>query len=170
MESICGPRRYLAVYFSAIASSAMSYWFSKLPAVGASGAICGSVGSLAVFVTRHRDISGHGREDLQHIAQTIGLLYKGIDNWGHVSISLFLSLCVYVKFLPYKYENELVLVNVLEGACLVELQCHGFLVGFSLEIRLGHDPKIKICNEAKRVNPDLLVMGTTPKLGFLGVM
>ncbi|KAJ0077064.1 hypothetical protein Patl1_35529 [Pistacia atlantica] len=85
--------------------SAMSYWFSKLPAVGASGAICGSVGSLAVFVTRHRDISGHGREDLQHIAQTIGLLYKGIDNWGHVSISLFLSLCVYVKFLPYKYEN-----------------------------------------------------------------
>ncbi|XP_031267671.1 RHOMBOID-like protein 10, chloroplastic isoform X2 [Pistacia vera] len=85
MESICGPRRYLAVYFSsAIASSAMSYWFSKPPAVGASGAIFGLVGSLAGFVTRHRGISGRGREDLQHIAQVIGLLFEGIDNWGHL--------------------------------------------------------------------------------------
>ncbi|KAJ0034791.1 hypothetical protein Pint_25112 [Pistacia integerrima] len=68
----------------------MSYWFSKPPAVGASGAIFGLVGSLAVFVTRHRGISGRGREDLQHIAQliflnmVIGLQFKGIDNWGHL--------------------------------------------------------------------------------------
>ncbi|XP_031258411.1 universal stress protein A-like protein [Pistacia vera] len=45
-------------------------------------------------------------------------------------------------------------------------RCQMISVGSSSEIRLGHDPKIEICNEVKRVNPDLLVMGTTPKLGY----
>ncbi|KAK4378660.1 hypothetical protein RND71_000522 [Anisodus tanguticus] len=58
VEKVSGPRRYVALYLtSAIASSAMSSWLSKAPAVGASGAIFG----LA-----------------------IGLLSKGIDNWGHL--------------------------------------------------------------------------------------
>ncbi|KAH9685771.1 RHOMBOID-like protein 10 [Citrus sinensis] len=91
MEKICGPRRYLGVYFSsAIASSAMSYRFCNSPAVGASGAIFGLVGSFAVFIMRHRNILGGGKEELQHLAKVIifnmaiGLLIKGIDNWGHV--------------------------------------------------------------------------------------
>ncbi|XP_052204768.1 RHOMBOID-like protein 10, chloroplastic isoform X2 [Diospyros lotus] len=91
VESISGPRRYLAVYItSAIASSAMSYWLCKSPAVGASGAIFGLVGSFAVFVLRHRGLVRGGKEDLKHIAHVIvlnmviGLLSKGIDNWGHV--------------------------------------------------------------------------------------
>ncbi|XP_057977889.1 RHOMBOID-like protein 10, chloroplastic [Malania oleifera] len=91
MENISGPWRYLAVYFtSAITSSAMSYWFCNAPAVGASGAIFGLVGSVAVFVVRHRRMVGGGKEDLQHIARiiflnmVIGLLSKGIDNWGHL--------------------------------------------------------------------------------------
>ncbi|XP_019418477.1 PREDICTED: RHOMBOID-like protein 10, chloroplastic [Lupinus angustifolius] len=91
VESFSGPLRYLAVYFaSAIASSAMSYRFSRLPAVGASGAIFGLVGSVAVFVLRHKDIVGGGKEDLLHIARVIalnmvlGLLSNGIDNWGHL--------------------------------------------------------------------------------------
>ncbi|KAA8536531.1 hypothetical protein F0562_029009 [Nyssa sinensis] len=91
VENISGPRRYLAVYItSAIASSAMSYWLCKAPAVGASGAIFGLVGSFAVFVLRHRDLVKSGRGDLQHIARVIvlnmviGLLSKGIDNWGHL--------------------------------------------------------------------------------------
>ncbi|CAB4315207.1 unnamed protein product [Prunus armeniaca] len=90
MEKISGPNRYLALYFaSAIASSAMSYWFSEAPAVGASGAVFGLVGSLAVFVMRHRGLVGRGKEDLQHIAHVItvnmamGFFFKGIDNWGH---------------------------------------------------------------------------------------
>ncbi|XP_020221451.1 RHOMBOID-like protein 10, chloroplastic isoform X1 [Cajanus cajan] len=90
VESFCGPRRFLAVYFiSAIASSATSYCFCRMPAVGASGAIFGLVGSVAVFVLRHKDIVGGGKEGLQHIAQVIvlnmviGLLSTGIDNWGH---------------------------------------------------------------------------------------
>ncbi|KAK3184863.1 hypothetical protein Dsin_032149 [Dipteronia sinensis] len=91
VESICGPRRYLAVYFcSAIASSTTSYQFCKVPAVGASGAIFGLVGSLAVFIMRHRGMVEGGREELQHIAQVIffnmaiGFIFKGIDNWGHL--------------------------------------------------------------------------------------
>ncbi|XP_057496545.1 RHOMBOID-like protein 10, chloroplastic [Actinidia eriantha] len=91
VEAISGPRRYLAVYFtSAIASSATSYWFCKAPAVGASGAIFGLVGSFAVFILRHRGLVRGGKEDLRHIAHVIvlnmviGLLSKGIDNWGHL--------------------------------------------------------------------------------------
>ncbi|KAH1237654.1 RHOMBOID-like protein 10, chloroplastic [Glycine max] len=74
VESFSGPRRFLAVYFiSAIASSATSYWFCRMPAVGASGAIFGLVGSVAVFVLRHKDLVGGGKKDLQHIAQVIAL-------------------------------------------------------------------------------------------------
>ncbi|KAJ0074963.1 hypothetical protein Patl1_34570 [Pistacia atlantica] len=67
----------------------MSFWFSKPPAVGASGAIFG------LSDIRFEGISGRGRED--HIAQVIflnmviGLLFEGIDNWGHaVANSLLL--------------------------------------------------------------------------------
>ncbi|KAL4197053.1 hypothetical protein AMTRI_Chr04g186230 [Amborella trichopoda] len=91
VEGICGPKRFLAVYIaSAIASSAMSYRFCKAPAVGASGAIFGLVGSFTVFILRHRSLNEGGWQDLQHIAQVIvlnlviGTLTKGIDNWGHL--------------------------------------------------------------------------------------
>ncbi|KAH6777352.1 RHOMBOID-like protein 10 [Perilla frutescens var. hirtella] len=90
VENICGPKRYLTIYISsAIASSAMSYWFCKAPAVGASGAIFGLVGSFGMFVLRHRGKVKGTDDDLKHIAQvivlnmTIGLLSQGIDNWGH---------------------------------------------------------------------------------------
>ncbi|KHN33468.1 hypothetical protein glysoja_005510 [Glycine soja] len=61
-----------------------------MPSEGASGAIFGLVGSVAVFVLRHKDLVGGGKKDLQHIAQVIalnmviGLLSTGIDNWGHL--------------------------------------------------------------------------------------
>ncbi|KAM7252309.1 hypothetical protein ACFE04_024192 [Oxalis oulophora] len=90
VENICGPKRYLAVYFSsAVTSSLASYWFCKAPAVGASGAIFGLVGCFGVFIMRHRSLIKGGGEDLQHIAKVIflnmaiGLMSKGIDNWGH---------------------------------------------------------------------------------------
>ncbi|XWS40323.1 hypothetical protein CRYUN_Cryun18bG0130900 [Craigia yunnanensis] len=91
VENISGPRRFLAVYFSsAISSAVTSYWFCKAAAVGASGAIFGLVGSVAVFVMRHGGMIRDAKEDLQHIAQVIflnmvfGLMSKGIDNWGHL--------------------------------------------------------------------------------------
>jgi membrane associated rhomboid family serine protease len=69
----------------------MSYWFNKAPSVGASGAIFGLVGSVAVFVIRHKQMVRGGNEDLMQIAQIIalnmamGLMSRRIDNWGHVS-------------------------------------------------------------------------------------
>ncbi|XP_068641432.1 RHOMBOID-like protein 10, chloroplastic [Aristolochia californica] len=91
VENFSGPRRFLAVYItSIIASSTMSYYFCKSPSVGASGAIFGLVGSTAVFVWRHRNLTGGGTEDLRHIANVValnmlvGVLFKGIDNWGHM--------------------------------------------------------------------------------------
>ncbi|KAF8097266.1 hypothetical protein N665_0292s0044 [Sinapis alba] len=90
-ESLGGPKRFLAVYLtSAVASAAMSYWFNKAPSVGASGAIFGLVGSVAVFVMRHKQMVRGGNEDLMQIAQvialnmTLGLVSRGIDNWGHI--------------------------------------------------------------------------------------
>lgn len=91
VEQLSGPRRFMAIYcVSAIASSLMSYRFCESPAVGASGAIFGLVGSYAVFVLRHRRLFGGGKQDLQQIARVIvlnmaiGLLSRGIDNWGHL--------------------------------------------------------------------------------------
>ncbi|PIN20057.1 Rhomboid family protein [Handroanthus impetiginosus] len=91
IENISGPRRYLTIYItSAIASSAMSYWFCKAPSVGASGAIFGLVGSFAMFVLRHRGMVKGTEDDLRHIGRVIvinmaiGLLTQGVDNWGHV--------------------------------------------------------------------------------------
>ncbi|XP_077213810.1 RHOMBOID-like protein 10 isoform X2 [Tasmannia lanceolata] len=91
VEQFSGPKRFLAVYFtSVVASAAMSYCFCKAPAVGASGAIFGLVGSLAMFVLRHRSLVGSGTQDLEQIGRVIalnmviGLLSRGIDNWGHL--------------------------------------------------------------------------------------
>ncbi|KAL1802123.1 hypothetical protein ACET3Z_030770 [Daucus carota] len=90
VEKYSGPGRYMAIYFiSAVAASTMSYWFCKAPAVGASGAIFGLVGSYAMFIFRHRYLSNESDEGLQHVARiimlnaVIGLMSKGIDNWGH---------------------------------------------------------------------------------------
>uniref|UniRef100_A0A803LJX2 Peptidase S54 rhomboid domain-containing protein n=1 Tax=Chenopodium quinoa TaxID=63459 RepID=A0A803LJX2_CHEQI len=50
VENLCGTRRLFTVYFaSAITSSAMSYWLSEAPAVGASGAIFGLVNFLILL-------------------------------------------------------------------------------------------------------------------------
>ncbi|CAN6816492.1 unnamed protein product [Brassica oleracea] len=57
-ESLGGPTRFLAVYFtSAIAT---------------------------VFVMRHKQMVRGGNENLMQIDQTLGLVSRGIDNWGHI--------------------------------------------------------------------------------------
>ncbi|KAL1188222.1 RHOMBOID-like protein 10 [Cardamine amara subsp. amara] len=110
-ESLGGPKRFLAVYLtSAIASSAMSYWFNKAPSVGASGAIFGLVGSVAVFVIRHKRMVRGGNEDLMQIAQvialnmTLGLVSRGIDNWGHIGGLLGGSAMAWLLGPQWKYE------------------------------------------------------------------
>uniref|UniRef100_A0A0D9XEF2 Peptidase S54 rhomboid domain-containing protein n=1 Tax=Leersia perrieri TaxID=77586 RepID=A0A0D9XEF2_9ORYZ len=48
------------------------------------------VGSYAVYTWRHRRFLGHGMESLEHIGRFVilnmgmGLLTRGIDNWGHL--------------------------------------------------------------------------------------
>lgn len=91
VEKLSGPKRFVAVYIaSAIASSTISYYLCKAPAVGASGAIFGLVGSLAVFVLRHKNLIKGGQQSLFQITRVIavnmvlGLVSRGIDNWGHV--------------------------------------------------------------------------------------
>lgn len=91
VELVTGPRRFLAVYFtSALAGSLMSYCCCQSPSVGASGAIFGLVGSYAVYTWRHKKLLGRGKESLEHIARVVilnmgmGLLSRGIDNWGHL--------------------------------------------------------------------------------------
>ncbi|KAL5714555.1 hypothetical protein ACHQM5_016499 [Ranunculus cassubicifolius] len=113
MEAISGSRRFLAVYFtSAVTSCAASYWFCKAPAVGASGAIFGVVGSYAVFVLRHRNLFGRGKEDLQQIARVIalnmaiGLLSTGIDNWGHLGGLLGGAAMSWLLGPAWKYEAK----------------------------------------------------------------
>ncbi|KAH9314187.1 hypothetical protein KI387_022814, partial [Taxus chinensis] len=90
VEKLSGPKRFVAVYMaSAITSATMSYYLSKSPSLGASGAIFGLVGSLAVFTFRHKNIMSGGWKSLSEIARNIalnmvlGLLSQGIDNWGH---------------------------------------------------------------------------------------
>ncbi|KAH0916062.1 hypothetical protein HID58_030508, partial [Brassica napus] len=117
-ESLGGPKRFLAVYLtSAVAKtilrvlgSAMSYWLNKSPSVGASGAIFGLVGSVAVFVMRHKQMVRGGNEDLMQIAQvialnmTLGLVSRGIDNWGHIGGLLGGTAMAWLVGPQWKYE------------------------------------------------------------------
>lgn len=112
VEKISGPRRYLAIYFaSAVTGCAMSYWLSKAPAIGASGAIFGLVGSFAVFILRHRTLIKDANSDLQHIARVIalnmaiGLMSKGIDNWAHLGGLLGGAATSWLIGPAWKYES-----------------------------------------------------------------
>jgi rhomboid protease GluP len=92
-ERIYGAPRFLALYFLAgIGGSVASYLLSPAPAVGASGAIFGLIGSLGVFYYLNRATLGEfGRAQLQSMVAIavinliIGFSSAGvIDNWGHL--------------------------------------------------------------------------------------
>ncbi len=93
LERIFGTPRFLTIYFlSGLAGSIASYTFSPSPAVGASGAIFGIIGALAVFYYLGRDILGDaGQQQLRSMLVIIGLnIFLGltpgssIDNFGHL--------------------------------------------------------------------------------------
>jgi rhomboid protease GluP len=91
-EYVYGTLRFVAVYFvSGLAGSLMSYAFNPVPAVGASGALFGIVGALAVFFYTTRNILGEfSRSQLQSVIVLVvlniffGLSTSGIDNFGHI--------------------------------------------------------------------------------------
>jgi rhomboid protease GluP len=90
-ERVYGTGYFLALYFlSGLAGSIMSYAFSPSPSVGASGAIFGLFGGLAVFFYTARGVLGEfGASQLRGIGVILfinllfGLSTPGIDNWGH---------------------------------------------------------------------------------------
>jgi rhomboid protease GluP len=91
-ERFFGQTRFLIIYLLAGAISvSVSYVADGRLAVGASGAIFGLVGALAVFFLRNRHIFGAiGRRQLGNLALVImlnlvfGLSVEGIDNWAHL--------------------------------------------------------------------------------------
>mmetsp|Transcript_1599 Transcript_1599/g.9858 ORF Transcript_1599/g.9858 Transcript_1599/m.9858 type:complete len:345 (-) Transcript_1599:1170-2204(-) len=92
VEFLGGSNRFLAAFAtSAMCGNLLSYKFNPHPAVGASGAIFGLMGCLAVFVLRHRQQLGRrGDAQLQSIGRVLmmnlvlGMVSPGIDNWGHL--------------------------------------------------------------------------------------
>lgn len=93
VERVYGTPRFLAIYFLAgLWGGVASYAFSWRPSVGASGAIFGLVGSLAVFFYTHRHMFGEvGRSNLQSMIAfiAINVLFglsasSVIDNYAHL--------------------------------------------------------------------------------------
>ena len=91
VEGLVGSLRLAVIYFYAgLAGSIASLYFTTAPSVGASGAIFGLIGTLAVLFYRNREIFGQrGRAMLQQIViiAAVNLLFGlqgGIDNWAHM--------------------------------------------------------------------------------------
>lgn len=91
VERFFGHRRFLVIYLLAgICGVLLSLVMSPNPSVGASGAIFGLLGCLAVFLFLHRAMFGEfGAAQLRQLvivalANLLLGLSPGIDNWGHV--------------------------------------------------------------------------------------
>eukprot|EP00208_Stichococcus_sp_RCC1054_P008445 CAMPEP_0206149880 /NCGR_PEP_ID=MMETSP1473-20131121/38009_1 /ASSEMBLY_ACC=CAM_ASM_001109 /TAXON_ID=1461547 /ORGANISM="Stichococcus sp, Strain RCC1054" /LENGTH=293 /DNA_ID=CAMNT_0053547363 /DNA_START=627 /DNA_END=1509 /DNA_ORIENTATION=- len=91
VETNSGRARYTAVYaLAGISGSLFSYRFSPNAAVGASGAIFGLGGALAMLLWRHRDrdrkftsgmLKSLGRSLALNVV--LGIAIPNIDLWGH---------------------------------------------------------------------------------------
>ncbi len=92
VEGLFGRGRFLLLYLlSGLAGSIASYILSASVSAGASGAIFGLVGALAVYLARHRNILGHrGQRALNNIVVVIlynlilSFTVPGIDVFGHL--------------------------------------------------------------------------------------
>lgn len=96
VERFFGSRRTLGLYLlSGISGVLFSLGFSPYPSVGASGAIFGLLGSLAVFLYQNRPMLGPaGSLQFRRIVLIALLnlalgLSPGIDNWGHIGGLVF---------------------------------------------------------------------------------
>lgn len=90
-EAIYGHWRFFAIYIvSGITGAAFSYFFSRGVSAGASGAIFGIAGALAIFFAVNRNkgpIAGQGQLGsivaLLAINAVFGITNPMIDNWAH---------------------------------------------------------------------------------------
>lgn len=92
VESLFGRSRFLVLYMlSGLAGSVASYALTASISAGASGAIFGLIGALAVYLRRHRDLLGRrGQRALHNIVVVIlynlvlSFTVPGIDVFGHL--------------------------------------------------------------------------------------
>ncbi|KAL4426848.1 hypothetical protein ABPG77_006634 [Micractinium sp. CCAP 211/92] len=92
VERTAGSGRFLLMYLAAaVAGNVASFYGSAAPSLGASGAIFGIGGALAMYFYRNKDIHGRRSEIvLRSLWQTLlmnilyGLSNPRIDNWGHM--------------------------------------------------------------------------------------
>ncbi|HZT05776.1 MAG TPA: rhomboid family intramembrane serine protease [Chloroflexota bacterium] len=90
-EMIFGHARFAAIYVvGGLAGSMFSYLFGRYPSAGASGAIVGVAGALAMFYALHRRAFPVAQGQLVGLVVVLfgiigyGLVQPGIDNWGHL--------------------------------------------------------------------------------------
>jgi membrane associated rhomboid family serine protease len=91
IERPLGHALFLMIYFfSGVAGVAASFLFTPASSLGASGAVFGLIGALAVFLYRHSRLFGSiGRSMLYNVVFIIVLnlslrTLPGIDIWGHI--------------------------------------------------------------------------------------
>jgi membrane associated rhomboid family serine protease len=92
VESLFGRGRFLVIYFlSGLAGSVASYVMAQSVSAGASGAIFGLIGALAVYLVRHHNLLGRrGQRALNNIVVVIlynlilSFIVPGIDALGHL--------------------------------------------------------------------------------------
>ena len=91
-EWTCGRERFAVIYMvAAVMGNLASYLGDDNPSLGASGAIFGLAGALAVYFWRNRRLFGSRFDGLQRrlwfiIALNLGtgLVLPQIDEWGHL--------------------------------------------------------------------------------------
>ncbi len=92
-EGVYGTYRFAVIYLlSGLAGGVASYAFNQTAvAVGASGAIFGTLGAMAGYFTTHRRAMGEmGQRNLTSLAMValinlgIGFIFPNIDNWAHM--------------------------------------------------------------------------------------
>jgi membrane associated rhomboid family serine protease len=129
VERIMGYARFLLIYFLAgYAGVLTSFAFSPDYSLGASGAIFGLIGALAVFLYRHRQQLGRlGRSMLNNVVFVIILnvllsFTPGIDLFGHFggllagSITAWLLSPIWrIETDPYTGSNRLIDSNALSS-------------------------------------------------------
>lgn len=128
IESYMGRTKYLAIYlFSGLMGSLFSITFSKIPSIGASGAIFGLLGSLLYFGYHYRVYLGTVIKSqiipLILLNLLFGAVITGIDNFAHIGgliggILITIALGVKYKSTNFEKINGLI-VTILFSAFMI---------------------------------------------------
>ena len=153
VERYFGTGRFVVIYLVAglvgnIASFAFSPAYSV--SVGASGALFGLVGALAVYFWLHRRLTGmEGRAQLLNAVFVVGLnlvfglaLSQVIDNWGHIGGLIggaIAGLVLAPRYQPGRYiaDDERLLADAVPPwatAGLTLALCGGTVLTFTLAL------------------------------------